>query len=421
MIVGPAIGALILVVGSSTAVFVVNAVSFALSAVIVSRIRTRSRPVDVTEGGAAGPLAQMLVGARTILALSAARTLVAYSVLVSFVYGTDTVLFIGVSEHRLGTGPQGFGYLLAGLGVGGVLAAGAVNKLAGARRLGAIILAGALGYTLPTALMAIIHAPALAFAVQVFRGASTLVVDVLAITALQRAVAADQLARVFGVFFAFVLGAISLGALLTPIAVHALGLNGGLFVMAFAPALLALGGYPALLAIDRETAARVRVLEPRVALLEQLEIFEKATRPILERLAAAAVEVRFGPGDVIIREGDTADSLYVLAEGQVQVSAYGTDGEPDQILAVLGAPGFFGEIGVLERIPRTATVSALTDCSCEQIDGETLLEALTSSPPSSSLMETAQGRLSVTHPARAMTYGSEAESESTAAASGVGE
>ncbi len=421
VIVGPAIGALILVVGSSTAVFVVNAASFALSAVIVSRIRTRSRPVDVTEGGTAGPLAQMLVGVRTILALSAARTLVAYSVLVSFVYGTDTVLFIGVSEHRLGTGPQGFGYLLAGLGVGGVLAAGAVDRLAGSRRLGAIILAGALGYALPTALLAIIHAPALAFAVQVFRGAATLVVDVLAITALQRAVAADQLARVFGVFFAFVLGAISLGALLTPIAVHALGLNGGLFVMAFGPAVLALGGYPALLAIDRETAARVRLLEPRVALLEQLEIFEKASRPILERLAAAAVEVRFAAGDVIIRQGDEADSLYVLAEGRLQVSAESTGGGPDQMLGVLAAPGFFGEIGVLERILRTATVSALTDCRCEQIEGETLLEALTSSPPSSSLMETAQGRLSATHPARVMTYGTDVEPVSTAAASGVGE
>ena len=38
---------------------------------------------------------------------------------VSFVYGTDTVLFIGVSEAQLGTGAQGFGYLLAGLGLGG--------------------------------------------------------------------------------------------------------------------------------------------------------------------------------------------------------------------------------------------------------------------------------------------------------------
>jgi len=56
------------------------------------------------------------------------------------------VLFVGASAHKLGTGAEGFAYLLAGLGVGGILAAGAVDRLAGARRLGVIILAGAIGY-----------------------------------------------------------------------------------------------------------------------------------------------------------------------------------------------------------------------------------------------------------------------------------
>ncbi len=407
VIVGPAIGALVLVLGSATLVFAVNAGSFALSALIVSRIRTRSRPVDVTEGGTSGPLRQMLVGVRTIASLPAARTLVAYSVLVSFVYGTDTVLFVGVSEHHLGSGPQGFGYLLAGLGVGGVLMAGVVNRLAGSRRLGAIILAGALGYSLPTALLVIIHSPVLAFLVQVLRGGSTLIVDVLAVTALQRAVASDQLARVFGVFFAFVLGAISLGTVLTPVAVSALGLDGGLLVMALGPAALALAGYPALAAIDRKTAGQARELEPKVALLEGLQIFEKASRPILERLAAAATERRFAPATVIVSEGDTADGLYVLAHGEVQVTARGRGGGPERVLGVMTAPSYFGEIGVLGRIPRTATVTALTDCRCQRIDGDTLLDALTSSPPSSSLMETAQRRLAATHPARSLVFDSE--------------
>ena len=78
----------------------------------------------MTQGGAVGPLAQMLVGVRTILGLAAARTLVAYSALVTFVYGTDTVLFMGVSENKLGTGSHGFGYLMAGIGLGGVLRGG---------------------------------------------------------------------------------------------------------------------------------------------------------------------------------------------------------------------------------------------------------------------------------------------------------
>lgn len=404
VIAGPAVGAILLVAGSASMVFAANAASFAFSALIVSRIRTRSQPVDVTESGSAGPLRQMMVGARTIIGLSAARTLVAYCGLVSFLYGADTVLFVGVSEHRLGTGPQGFGYLLAGLGVGGVLGAGLVNQAAGSRRLGVIILAGALGYALPTALLAVIHAPALAFLVQVFRGGATLVVDVLAITALQRAVARDQLARVFGVFWAFVLGAITLGTVITPAVVRVLGLNGGLLVMALAPAALAIAGYPALRAIDRETARRALELEPKVALLEQLEIFAKARRPILERLAAASTVVRFGPADTIIRTGDVADALYVLVDGEVEVTTR-SDGPP-HTLAQLTAPNYFGEIGVLEGIPRTATVTAMTECCCEQIDGETLREALVTSPPSSSLMETAQGRLAAAQPARTLTFGS---------------
>jgi predicted MFS family arabinose efflux permease len=408
VILGPAIGAVLLLVGSPAAVFAINAVSFALSAVLVARIRSRSRPVDVTEGGTAGPLRQMLVGVRTIAALPAARTMVAYSVLVSFVYGTDTVLFVGVSAHKLGTGSEGFGYLLAALGVGGVIAATAVDRLAGSRRLAAIILGGSVGYCLPTALLIVIHSPELAFVVEVFRGVSTLVVDVLAVTALQRAVASDQLARVFGVFFAFVIGAIALGTVLTPIVVSAGGLDAGLWTMAVAPTLLALAGYPALRAVDRDTAARAAELEPRVALLEGLGIFALARRPILERLAASAEPVTVGPATAIVREGDDADALYVLAGGEVEVTARGESGGPEQKIRVMTAPTFFGEIGVLERIPRTATVTALGPVDLLRIDGDALRDALTASPPSSSLMENARGRLAVTHPVRAASFGAQA-------------
>jgi len=406
VIMGPAVGAGLLLIGSPAAAFAVNAGSFVLSAALVSRIRARSRPVDVTEQGTAGPLAQMAVGVRTIASLRAARTLVAFCALVSFVYGTDTVLFVGASQHRLGTGAEGFGYLLAGLGIGGVLMAALVNRLAASRRLAPIIIAGVAGYCLPTALLALTHSPGLAFASEILRGASTLVVDVLAITSLQRAVPSEQLARVFGVFFAFVLSAISLGALITPLVVSAVGLRGGIFAMAFGPFLVGALGYPSLLAIDREAAARTQALAPRVAVLEGLGIFAAASRSILERLAAAASEVEFAAGTAIVREGDAAEFLYVLVEGEVEVTASGEGGGPERVLRRMTAPSYFGEIGVLERIPRTATVTAIGACRCEQIDGETLLEALTSAPPSATLMENARSRLAATHPSREPTFAS---------------
>ena len=400
VISGPAVGAALLLIGSPAAVFTLNAASFVIAAALVIRMKARSEPVDVTEGGTAGPLRQMVVGARTIAALPAARTLVAYSVLVSFVYGTDTVLFVGVSAQRLGTGTEGFGYLLAGLGIGGILMAAGVDRLAGSRALGPIILAGVAGYTLPTALLTVVHSPAIAVAIQVVRGASTLVVDVLAVTALQRAVPGDQLARVFGVFFAFVLAVIAAGTVITPAIVNAYGLNAALWTMAVAPFALGVLGYPALMAVDRATAARARELEPRVALLESLEIFASASRPVLERLAAAVTVATFPAGRTIIREGDDADSLYVLVEGQARVTGRGEEGGEERELNLLTGPAYFGEIGVLGRMPRTATVTAATDCACELIDGDALLDALTTAPPSSSLMENARARLARTHPSR---------------------
>ncbi len=63
----------------------------------------------------------------------------------------------------------------------------------------------------------------------------------------------------------------------------------------------------------------------------------------------------FAPGTSIIKQGDTADKFYVIAEGRVQVIRESSGGE-SKILAELGSGECFGEIGLLLGIPRTATV-----------------------------------------------------------------
>ena len=393
-----------LALGSPSVMFGIDAASFAISALIVSRIRMRSRPVDVTEGGEAGALRQMAVGFRTIVESTAARTLVAYSVLVSFVYGTDTVLFVAVSDEKLGTGAEGFGYLLAGLGVGGVLIAGVLDRLAASGQLARLIVIGTALYCLPTALLTVVHAPALAFAIQVVRGGATLVVDVLAVTALQRAVSSELLARVFGVFFALVLAAISIGAVITPPMVDGLGLDAALVVLAVAPRCSA---WPAIRCWPRSTAsppARLAELAPRIAVLERLSIFAGAGRPALERLAAAAEEVDVPAGEAIVREGDPAEALFVLVEGRVDVTSRGEAGGEPAVLREMEAGTYFGEIGVLEEIPRTATVTAIEPCHCLRIEGDAFLAAITAGPTATTLMEDARSRLARTHPSRRVTF-----------------
>jgi MFS family permease len=397
-ILGPAVGAVILVVGSPGIVFVVNAATFAAAAVLVTRVGYRSEPVDVSEGGTIGLLKQMGVGVKAIIEVRAARTLVAMCALVSAVYGTDTVLFVGVSAHKLGTGPNGFGYLLAGLGIGGVLMATAVDRLAARSSLAWVILAGVAGYTLPTALLIVIHSPVLAVLVQVFRGGSTLVVDVLALTALQRAVPGDQLGRVMGMFWAFVIAAIALGTLITSPIADAFGLDAALAIMAVGPLLIGALALPSLLNIDQETATVTAQLAPKVALLEQLGMFAAAKRPLLERLASESIDRDFGTGTPIIVQGEEADYLYVLMEGTVDVSSSGEVGGPAKHIRTMTAPAYFGEIGILEHIPRTANVIATSECRCALIDGTTLLDALADASPSSTMLSSARSRLALTHP-----------------------
>jgi CRP-like cAMP-binding protein len=140
-----------------------------------------------------------------------------------------------------------------------------------------------------------------------------------------------------------------------------------------------------------------------VAALEAAGLFAGATRPLLERLAGEAKEVAFDSGDTIVQEREPADAVYVLTEGHVLVSAVG-EGSSERPIRVLLAPAFFGEIGVLEQIPRTASVTAVSGCRCLRIAAETVLSAFTSTPPSSSVMENARTRLALTHPSRRLTF-----------------
>jgi MFS family permease len=407
-IVGPALAGLLLVFTPPAAVFGVNAATFGASALLVSRMHARSRPTDITEGGTVGPLKQMTNGFAAFVESPTVMLLAGFSILASFVYGTDTVLFVVISRDQLGTGSTGYGYLLAGLGSGGILITVLMNRIAAARRLGAIIVAGMAVYCLPTALLTIVHAPWIAFLVEVVRGAGTIVVDVLAITALQRMVKPDVVARVFGVFFALVLAAVSLGALVMPILLGTVGLTATLLIMGFVIPALSVAAYPWLRVLDARALGDVSANEPRIAMLQGLDIFASATRTALERLARSAVEASVPAGTVLVREGAAPDDFFVLIGGEVAVSAAGESGV-ERSLGTLGPPSYFGEIGLLEHRPRTATVTATAPCTALRINGPDFVDALTQTGLSPAALGGMQMRLARTHPSLSMTFGQTGE------------
>ena len=401
VVLGPAIGAVLLVLGGASTAIVANAISFAIAIPFVLGISKRTQPTDVTDEGAAGPLRQIAVGFQAVMSSTTVAVFVAFSVLASFIYGTDTVLFIPIAKVQLHSGASGYGYLLAGLGAGGLVGATFINRLAANPRLTAPILGGMAVYCVPTAILITVHQPVVAFLLQVVRGAGTLIVDTLAFTALQRSVAPEMVARVFGVFFALVLGAITLGALITPALLSA-GLHTTMLVYGLGVPALCFLALPRLAALDRVASERAAALAPRIAILERMDLFAAASRTSLEALASAADEIEVPARTAVVEEGAVADAFYAVVSGTLAVSAVGENGGKRRQLRTLGPDNYFGEIGLIARIPRTATVRATTGCTLLRIQGDAFIDALTTMSASSSLLTRAQQQLSRTNPSQSL-------------------
>ena len=79
--------------------------------------------------------------------------------------------------------------------------------------------------------------------------------------------------------------------------------------------------------------------------------------------------VYFKKGEEIIKEGNLSDCAYIIGDGRVEVSKKLQNGEK-QIIGVLDKNEIFGEMGLIDGFPRSATVVALEDCSISIITQE---------------------------------------------------
>ncbi len=376
--IGPALGGALVALAGADVAFLANGLTFAVSAFLLAQIGPVGggrvgRRGDRSEGGG-GAIEQLADGVRTVRSEPGLAALIAFSSVMVFLYGFEQVVHVLVATQRLGMSASGVGVLSAAIGVGGLVVAPFTARLGDGPSAGLLLALSGLLMGIPLVLLAVISSPAVAVIVLLFEGAGGIAFEVLFITLLQRATPEDMLARVFGLQDSVTSVAQLLGSLAAPFLVAGVKLESTLLIGGG----LVVGVVVLLAAPLNRLAVRFdeqrRRYAPLVARLRGLGIFDDARQAALERLARAARAQTVAAGEIVFREGDVADDLYVIVGGTASVHKTSL-GEVTR----LGVDNWFGEVGLIQAAPRNATVSAIDDLELLVISGTTFLDALTTS------------------------------------------
>jgi small-conductance mechanosensitive channel/CRP-like cAMP-binding protein len=117
---------------------------------------------------------------------------------------------------------------------------------------------------------------------------------------------------------------------------------------------------------DERPAKAQRELDHRIAALGTMDLFASLTADERADLARKLTTCAYVQDEIVFRAGDPADSLFLLAQGRVDVVS--EDNGQRHPLASLPAPGYFGEMGLLLGQPRAATVVAAGEALCYRLD-----------------------------------------------------
>jgi MFS family permease len=231
VIVGPGLGAALLLIGSPAVAIAVNAATFAVSAGLVAALPggERFQPASRPETDRPSALAEISEGVKALRAEPVAVRLVGADIMSSTVYGVLTVLLLLVAR-RLGDGAQGYGLMLAGLGLGGVIATPLSTRLARIDSSGLVVGGALLAVGAPLFVLATTHLIAVAITAVVVTGIGSVLVEVLADTALQRQLPPAVLGRAYGFAFPASIAGIVVGSLVASPLMALLGTTGTLVV-----------------------------------------------------------------------------------------------------------------------------------------------------------------------------------------------
>jgi MFS family permease len=372
-VVGPVLGGILVASGGTTFAFLINAATFLVIAGVLWGLPP-SRNVRSTEHvaeAAVVPPAEDPGAGKTEAAVEPRLDLVPLIGIgvVRFIDGVITggigVLTVVLATDILRAGADATGYLNAAIGVGGVAGALASGLLVLRRNLAGPLLAGAAVLAAGALLLGFANILVIAMAAIVLASAGHLVLEVVAATLMQRVTTDAVRGRAVGALMTVETLAEGLGSFLLPVLVTGIGAAVVLGSLALLMVAAALAG---LVLIGRAATRAHTPFEATIARVAQLPLFAGASGASLESALERLVAVPVRTGETVIRQGEAADRFYIIESGTFSVTQEAADGSVTELRRL--APGdVFGELGLLNAAPRSASVTATSDGLVLALDG----------------------------------------------------
>jgi MFS family permease len=370
-LVGPLLAALLLEVAGVTAVFAVAAGASVWGALLLVGLRYDAPPRPSAPAGT-NLLGAALEGIRTVSRNRDLALIMGLAVAQTLTRGALTVLTVVVAIDLLDTGEPGVGILNAGIGVGAVVGALGASMLVDTRRLGAWFAVGVALWGVPLLVIGAFPRQGVAFALLAAVGIGNSLIDLGGFTLMARLAPDEVLARVFGVLESLVAMSTGIGAVLAALAVEQYGVRGALVVVGVLCPVAAAASWGRLRHLDRSMDVR----DHDIAMLQEVPMLTALPLPAIERLARGLEPVVVPRGKAVFHQGDVGDRYFVIDSGEAEVVGDG------RVVARLGPGEGFGEIALLRRTRRTATVRAASDLRLHALGSDHFLPVVLGYTPS---------------------------------------
>jgi Cyclic nucleotide-binding domain/Major Facilitator Superfamily len=300
-----------------------------------------------------------------------------------FVRGLLITLIVVASIELLDMGDSGVGVLNAAVGLGGLVGALAALGLVRGTGLTTVFGIALAGWGLPLVFIGAWPEALLAIAALFVTGVSNAVLDISGFTLIQRGVENEDRVAMFSIMEGGLGVGLLVGSLLAPALVAVLGARGAFVAAGAVLPILALVTWRPI-----ARGARSGVLtEDLLVLLRSNPLFAALPLTALDRLAENLRPVSFEPGDVVMEKGEPGECYVLIADGEVDVEDAG------RFLQTCGPGDGVGEIALVRRVPRTATVVAKTRVAGYEIDAGTFLAAVSGPTAAAAVAAIASSRL----------------------------